>query len=448
MGLSFVAMDETTRKNLLILCTTTGYQTAAFAEAAATANVRVFFGSDRCHVLQDPWRDGAIPLRFDQPDECALRIAEFARTTPIHAIVALGDRPTAAAACAGRMLGLPCHPPDAVRICADKYQSRTCLAAAGVKVPHFQRFLAEDDSRRIVASEDLNGRRCGADISFPCVLKPLALSTSRGVIRADNPDEFTAAFERIRRLLDTPDLRGRSDSASGYIQVEEYLEGAEIAAEAVVERGQLHVLAIFDKPDPLNGPFFEETIYVTPSRLPAASQRSVAQTLEQAVAALGLFHGPVHAEFRLNAKGVWVLEIAARSIGGLCSRALRFHHRDLDRELSLEEVLIRIALDRKLDGLCREDRASGVMMIPVPGEGILEDVVEIQEALGVAGVEDIVITAKRGERLVPLPEGSSYPGFIFARAQSPERVETALRQAHQKLRFRLARSLPVLRQPC
>ncbi|MGH9430422.1 MAG: ATP-grasp domain-containing protein, partial [Terriglobia bacterium] len=286
-----------------------------------------------------------------------------------------------------------------------------------------------------------------AGISFPCVLKPLALSASRGVIRANGPEEFVAAFERIRHLLSAPDIQVMREGTSRFIQVETYLDGTEIAVEAIVERGQLRLLAVFDKPDPLAGPFFEETIYLTPSRLPATAESSVARTLDQAVHALGLFHGPVHAEFRINAAGVWVLEVAARSIGGLCSRALRFHYPGLDRELSLEEVLIRLAMGLDLDGLRREEQASGVMMIPVPGEGILEGVDGLEEALNVTGIEGIVITAKPGERLVPLPEGSSYPGFIFARANSPNRAEAALRKSHQKLRFRLAPVLPVMGRP-
>jgi len=443
-----MVLDGAASKRLLILCTTTGYQSHAFVEAAGKAGLQVVFGSDRCHVLADPWRDGAIPLRFEDPDESARRIAEYARRMAVDALVALGDRPAPAAARACRLLGLPGHAPEAADICRDKYRSRARLAEAGLQVPGFARFRVEDDPREIVASGTIGGSAAGslgaAGVGFPCVVKPLALSASRGVIRANGPKEFIGAFERIRRLLRSPHVGVMREATSGFIQVETYVDGAECAVEAIVDRGRLRLLAVFDKPDPLTGPFFEETIYVTPSRLPSEIETAVTRTLEQSVRALGLGHGPVHAEFRINSEGVWVLELASRAIGGLCSRALRFLSQVSGEELSLEEVLIRLALGLDLEDLRREKQASGVMMIPVPGEGILKGVEGLEEVLKVAGVEDVVMTVKLGERLVLLPEGSSYPGFIFARSDSPERVEAALRRAHQKLSFTLAPVLPVI----
>ena len=422
---------------LLLLTTTTGYQTRAFVEAAAEMGVSVVFGTDRCHILDDPWRDGALPLRYENPEESARKVADLARTQPFHGVVALGDctPPTAARAC--RMLGLLYHPPEAADRCRDKYRSRRRLSAAGLNVPRFLRFPLGTDPQEIVKPETLAFR-------YPCVLKPLVLSASRGVIRADNPSEFVRAFDRIRKLLRSPEIRATRQETNDFLQVEEYIEGTEIAVEGIVHWGRLKVLAIFDKPDPLTGPFFGETIYVTPSRLPEDVQAQVVETLERAVQALGLYHGPLHAELRINAQGLWMMEVASRPIGGLCSRALRFCSPDLGENISLEELIIRLALGEEIGGIRREKAASGVMMIPVPEAGILREVEGIEEARATPGIEEIIITAKPNQELVPLPEGSSYPGFIFARGPSPECAEQALRRAHQQLRFVLSPALPVV----
>jgi len=428
---------------LLILCTTTGYQTRAFVEAAQKIGLDVVFGTDRCHVLADPWRDGALPLRFEDPDRSAAQIVEYARSNRIDAVVSLGDRPTPTAARACRALGLLHHPPEAADACRDKYHSRERLSAAGLSVPAFVRFPLAAHPREILSSG-------AAPIRFPCVLKPLALSASRGVIRADDPEQFVKAFGRIRALLRSPDVQVMREETSDFIQVEAYVEGQEIAVEGLMDRGRLKVLAIFDKPDALVGPFFEETIYVTPSRLKAGVQEAVVGALGRAVEALGLYHGPLHAEFRLAPDGalpqnVWVMEVAARSIGGLCSRALRFCSPSVGESVSLEELLIELALGRDVRDLRREAAASGVMMIPVPQAGVYERVEGLERATETPGVEDVVITAKPTEKLVPLPEGASYLGFIFARGPSPELVEGALRRAHQELRFLIAQALPVVK---
>jgi hypothetical protein len=236
--------------------------------------------------------------------------------------------------------------------------------------------------------------------------------------------------------------------------VERYVGGAEIAVEAAVDRGRLKILALFDKPDPLTGPFFEETLYVTPSRLNPPAETAVVETLERAVKALGLYHGPVHAEFRIEMgseagrtqpEHIWIMEIAARSIGGLCSRALRFCHPSSAQPLSLEEVLIRLSLGESIDPIRRERSASGVMMIPIPQAGIYQGVERLEEARETEGVEEIVLTARPTQKLEMLPEGSSYLGFIFARGSSSVLVEGALRSAHDKLQFTIAPELPVIK---
>ncbi len=408
-------------KRLLLLSTTTGYQAAEFRKAAERIRAPLVLASDRCHVLEDPWRDGAIPIRLEQPEESAAKIVEFARENPIDGLVALGDPVTLIAALAARELGLPFHPPEAVEVCRNKYQVRERFRMAGLPVPWYTRFPA-------VAPPP------ATDLPFPCVLKPLGLSASRGVIRAGNAAEFRAAFDRIRALL-----RRVPGEAAQWIQVESFIPGREVALEGIVTAGRLRVLAIFDKPDPLDGPFFEETIYVTPSRLDPATQQTLVAATERAVAAVGLRHGPVHAEMRLNEAGVWMLEMAARPIGGLCARALRF-----SGDLPLEELILRHALGEDISGFEREKQAAGVMMIPIPRAGILEGVENLDAALLTSGVESIEITAKLGQELVPLPEGSSYLGFIFARDAAPLAVEQALRAAHHKLGFRILSSLPVM----
>ncbi len=421
------------KPRLLLLCSKLGYQTRAFADAAEQMGLDVSYGTDRCHVLEDPWHDQALPLHFEDPVGATRKVTAFAAQTPIHAVVAVGDRPTPTAARVAQALGLPAHPPQAADLCRDKYRCRERLQAAGLKVPAFQRFRIEEDPAAILPA-----------IRFPCVVKPIALSASRGVIRADGPEEFVAAFERVRRLLSGGDVKALREETSQFIQVEEYIDGAEVAVEALVERGRPHVLAIFDKPDPLTGPYFEETIYVTPSRHPAPLQEAVTRALDASVRALGLYHGPVHAEFRLVPE-VYVMEVAARCIGGLCARALRFKFPLVKQEMSLEEVLIRLALGQEVRRVTREDRASGVMMIPIPKAGFYEEVRGAQYALGTPGIVDLEITAKPQQKLVPLPEGASYLGFLFARERTPELVEQALRDAHAKLEFVIAPELPIVK---
>lgn len=435
--------NTTVGKRLLLLCTTAGYQTRSFVEAAQKLRLSVVFGTDRCHVLEDPWRDGALPLRFEDPEASASQIVDYARSNRVDGIVALGDRPTPTAARACRALGLPHHPPEAADACRDKHRSRERLRAAGLRVPSFRRVPLTADPRAVTGFGEHWPPRPGK-VKFPCVLKPLALSASRGVVRADDPEQFISAFERIRALLQTPEVRVMREETSDFILVEEYIEGQEVAVEGLVDRGALKALALFDKPDPLVGPFFEETIYVTPSRLKPETQSAVTKTLEQAVTPLGLFHGPVHAEFRINSDAVWILEVAARSIGGLCSRALRFHASSIGEDISLEELIVRSALGMDVEAIRREPGASGVMMIPILEAGIYQGVEGVEQALETPGVEDIRITAKPTQKMLPLPEGSSYLGFIFARGNSPGFVENALRHAHQKLRFVVTPVLPVI----
>jgi formate-dependent phosphoribosylglycinamide formyltransferase (GAR transformylase) len=225
------------------------------------------------------------------------------------------------------------------------------------------------------------------------------------------------------------------------ILIEDFIPGKEVAVEGLLTGGALHLLALFDKPDPLDGPFFEETIYVTPSRLPVAVQEAIAACVAQAAAAIGLRDGPVHAELRVNDDGPWMLEIAGRSIGGLCSTILEF-----GAGMCLEELILRHALGFEIPSFDRVGPAAGVMMIPIPRGGILRAVHGLEEAEAVPHIEGVQITAKVRGAIVPLPEGSSYLGFIFARADDPATADAALREAHSRLRFDIVSMLPVLQR--
>jgi biotin carboxylase len=397
------------RKRVVLVAATTGYQTQMFSAAAERAGINLVLATDRCHVLEDPWGDQAIPIRFDDPDRAAELLEEAGH---IDGIVAVGDRPALVAAVAAAKLGLRFHTPDAVAACRNKFVARERFRDAGMLVPEFYLIPVSAEPR-------------GAQF-YPCVLKPLGLSASRGVIRGNDDSGFVAAFRRIQALLQHEEL---SDS----IQVERFIPGREFALEGIVTGGRLDVVAIFDKPDPLDGPFFEETIYVTPSREPESVQAAIVATTVQAIGALGLTDGPIHAEMRVNARGVWMLEVAARPIGGLCAKSIA----------GLEERILRHAIGERFDP-APPSEGSGVMMIPIPREGVYNNVSGLENAQAVPGVTEVIVTAKQGHKIVPLPEGQSYLGFIFARAATPGEVELALRSAHAKLEFEILAALPVL----
>ena len=428
---------------VLLLATTTGYQTRAFGDAAERLGVELVFATDRCHVLDDPWRDGAIPIRFYDEDGSVAAILDAARLSPLDGVLVVGDRPTVIAARVMQGLGLPGHSPEAAAMARNKQRTRERLRDAGLPVPWF-----------VASPVDADPDELASTLSFPCVVKPVALSASRGVMRADDPDAFRVAFERLRRLLRLPDIRAERNDAHDVVLVEGFISGREFALEGLLHHGTLKVLALFDKPDPLDGPFFEETIYVTPSSMPVEVQQQIADAVACAAAAIGLRHGPIHAECRVNDRGVFVLEVAARPIGGLCARAIKGVGRGFcvvaslknpSRPLfSLEDLLLRHALGESPDGWSREPRASGVMMIPIPGRGVYRGVSGIDDARLIEGIEDVTITAKADQRLVPLPEGASYLGFIFAHGEKAEAVERALREAHARLHVTLDPELRVL----
>ena len=462
---------------ILLFASTTGYQVHSFAEGAERLGFELILATDRCHMLDDPWGDRAVAVQFDNPADSfeALRAR-----SPFDGLLAVGDQPALAAAQAAERFGLAFSPPGAVLAANNKFLSRERFAAAGLLTPGY-RLIAQPIDAQLIDSES---------IRYPCVLKPLGLSGSRGVIRADNAGEFRAAFTRIQKLVG-PLPHGRGSEAlsepralaSGIenqasanflhsVLVEDFIPGREFALEGVATRGELQTLALFDKPDPLDGPFFEETVYVTPSRAAVDVRRAIHETTQRAIHALGLISGPVHAEMRVNHRGVWMLEVAARPIGGLCSRVLRFEtgaddagsdheqalhavaprlHPRLHETVTLEEILLRHAAGESVAEARLVAGGHAVMMIPIPRAGVYGGVEGVERARAVEhGAEhiqdvDVIITAKEGQMMLPLPEGASYLGFIFGHGPSPEAAERAVRESHACLHFEFSTPLPVVR---
>jgi biotin carboxylase len=412
-------------KEILLVGDSQSYNLARFEEAASALGARVAVATDRCHVLADTWKEALgeriLALDLREPEAAVARILAYAERHPLAAVLSVSDKTTEIAARAAFRLGLPHNPPSAARAARSKIAMRQALRAGGVRQPSFCAFDLDEAPER-VASE----------VSYPCVVKPALLSGSRGVIRADDPSSFAAAWARVRAILAGLERSAGGDPDARRILVEEYLPGVEVALEGLLVSGDLRLLAIFDKPDPLEGPFFEETIYRTPSRLEASLLDAVAAETRAAVAALGLVDGPVHAELRLYDGQAFILEVAARTIGGLCGRALRF-----GTGMSLEELVVRHALRLEIPTTRREPAAAGAMMIPIPRAGVFRGVAGVDEARRVPFVEDVAITARTGDEVVPLPEGSSYLGFLIARGPTPEAVEAALREAHRALRFEI-----------
>ncbi len=423
-------MPGETNKRVILLIGNLTYRGDAFVRAAERLGLEPIQGLDLPRPLADYWQ-ATLPLDFKLPDKAVGDLVAFARERPVRAIVCVDDSAQVIAARACQELGLACNAPQAALAARDKRRMRQAMAAAGVRSPRF-RVLHSDDDPRVVAST----------IDYPCVVKPTLLSGSQGVLRADDADEFVRAFECTRAIaLATGGKPGEARRAE--ILVEDYIDGFEVALEAILTDGALTPLALFDKPDPLVGPTFEETIYVTPSRLPQATQQAIFDTTAEACAALGLREGPVHAELRVNDEGAWIVEVAGRSIGGLCSQILRFG----TEGLSLEELILRHALRLGDAPTERESRAGGVMMIPIPAAGMLKRVEGVAEAEAVPGVEGVEISIPLNHPVVPLPEGASYLGFIFARADTPEQAEAALREAHRRLRFVIVPHIVLMREP-
>lgn len=407
-------MSEPAARVLLLLASNS-YKAEDFLGAVGDLALRVTVGSDHEAALASEAPGSTLALDFDDPEASLDRIVAYHETEPIDAIVAAEDEGALLAARAAAALALRHNPPAAVEAARYKDRARERLSAAGLLSPPFRSYPARADPERVAAAGPI-----------PCVVKPVSLSASRGVIRADGEAELAAAFRRCREILaaareEHPGLHPER------ILVEGFVPGAEVALEGLLSGGDLRPLAILDKPDPLEGPYFEETLFVTPSRLPAEDRAEVVRTTERAARALGLREGPVHAELRINERGVWPIELAPRSIGGLCSRLFRYRS-----GVALEELILRHALGRSLPDPDQE-LAAAVLMLPTPRAGTLREVANLEAAAAVPGIEDVVISVPKGSEVVPLPEGHRYLGFLFARGETPEEVEAALRRAHEAL---------------
>ncbi|HEX3607347.1 MAG TPA: ATP-grasp domain-containing protein [Candidatus Dormibacteraeota bacterium] len=401
---------------VLLLLPTRTYRAAAFLDAAARLGAEVVVGSDQGSSLGHLMGGRELVVDLDRPDEAAGRAVELAAEHPLDAVVGVDEAAVRAAAVVAARLGLRHSGPEAVAATRDKRLLRAALDAAGVGQPAF----------RAVEATPAAALDAAGELGYPVVVKPVDLAGSRGVIRADGPAELGAAVERVARMLASdPACAGEGTPP---LLVERFCGGPEVAVEGLLDGGGLRILAVFDKPDPLDGPFFEETLYVTPSRLGAADLAAVERRTGEAVAALGLTEGPIHAELRLPAPGApVVIEVAARSIGGRCSSALRFAG-----GVTLEELILRQALGLPLGDPVLEG-AAGVLMLPIERGGRLVAVEGLERARAVPGVESLAQAVPGGERLVPLPEGDRYLGFAVARAATAAAVEEALRRAWKEI---------------
>ena len=405
----------TRRPRVVLLASPATYRVGAFLEAARRLEIDAVSVMDTPRSLAETW-GLRLGLDFTQPAAAIAALREYASENSVDAVLALDDSATMLAARAAAALGLSHNDPEAALAARDKWVMREALRAGGVPVPEFRRYPLATDPATVAG-----------EIPFPVVVKPTTLSGSRGVIRADDRDTFVQAWQRTRRIA----LQEGASPGDGLL-VERYLPGREVALEGLVTGGALRTLALFDKPDPLEGPYFEETIYVTPSRLPEATQVAISARTSEAAAALGLREGPVHAELRVNDEGVWLIEMAGRSIGGLCSTILEF-----GTGVSLEALILLHAVGRPAPSTERSGGAAGVMMIPIPRGGMLRGISGVDDAMAVVGVTGVEITAPLNQPVTPLPEGASYLGFIFAQGETPAEAEQALRNAHARLAFRI-----------
>lgn len=403
---------------VLLLFSKSSYRAKAFIAAARCLDLDITVGSDHNQALADLTPGSSLILDTIDIDGSVNAITQFNLQYPLSAIVPAEDDFTPLAAAASKELDLTHHPLRAVRSSRNKATMRKRTAESGLPSPWFEITSVENDARTAASK-----------IHYPCVLKPMALSASRGVIRVNTFEEFCHAWERIKSILKQPDSIIRSGGAETDILIEEYLPGHEVIVEGIVTDGRLQTLAILDKPDLMEGPFFEETILTTPSLLSGMTQENIISCVQESIDILGLNNGPIHAELRVQEQKISLLEIAPRSIGGLCSKIIRFQS-----DITLEEIILRHALGMPTSEFTKAREATGVMMLPIPKAGILCEVKGMQKALKVPGVQGIDITIATGQKIFPLPEGDRYLGFIFAEGEDPAQVENALKVAYGKLK--------------
>jgi biotin carboxylase len=409
-------------KRVLLLLPTTGYRNSDFLVAAKKLGVEIVAAANYCHQLAPSWGLSPImALHFDRPEQAADTLLREINATP-DAVLAVDDSGVELAALLSERLGLPANSAQAVRRVRDKLAFRRLLQEREFLCPEVHHLPSGEDPRKLLP-----------ELQFPAVVKARRLSGSRGVIRADDPEALMRAVNWARAIQ----TRADRDAQELGLIIEDFIPGREYALEGSLQRGELTTLALFDKPDPLDGPYFEETLYITPSRLPQALQDRIHQEVARACRAAGLVTGPVHAEVRVNAQGIWILEIAARSIGGLCARVLNHL-----LGMSLEELILRQALGESAPSLPAATEAAGVMMIPIPRRGIYRGLDGLAAAQTVPGIAGVAITVEPGQIIAPPPDGASYLGFLFARAARPADAETALRIAHGVLDFDIRPEYP------
>lgn len=404
-------------KRIFVIIPTTSYRAHDFIKAASQLDVEVVIGSERRQALSKLLPDTSLALNLQSLKSSVEKIKELSQKKPLDAIIGVDEETVILAAMASEELGLLYNGVSSVKATRNKHLMRQKFSQAGLLNPNFQVCSIRNDPKTLAD-----------EIRYPCVLKPTFLSASQGVIRVDSLNEFIDAFKQIKEIITDPSNKRKSLEKKNQILMEDYIPGFEVAVEGILINGEFKLLAIFDKPDPLEGPYFIETIYITPSRYPQKVQSEILKTMDDAIKAVGLTNGPIHAEMRINKNGIWILEIAARSIGGICSRALK-----LNNGISLEELILRHAIGEDIKYIDREKNAAGVMMMPVLKVGILKEVKNIELAKKVAGIENIVITIASEQKLQPLPTGAKYLGFIFARGKTPEMVEAAIREAYNKI---------------
>ena len=407
---------------LLLISPEAGYLTVPFQLAGERLGIEVVVASEGHHPLV-PRRSTGLQVTFSDPVQTVAVIKEYHQKKRFDGVIATDDSVSELASIVAIALGLPSNPPECVKIGLRKDFSREAQKASGLRTPWFLSLRLDREKGLSIP----NG------VAYPCIVKPVTLSASRGVIRANNQEELASALTRISRIIN---LAGPTHPL--VCLIEEYIPGEEYAVEGFLEKGRWHTIAIFSKPDPMEGPFFEETIYIVPAGLSCGRETELIGTVGQTCKAIGLVHGPVHAECRINDKGTWLIELSPRPIGGRCGRIL-----ESSTGKALADMIISNALGQS-QSISLTTETKGVMMIPVPGSGILRRVEGIQKARSIDHVEEVEIDVRPGQRMIPWPEGSSYPGFIFAKGKNTEIVIKALKSAHHELNFILAPELPIV----
>ena len=406
------------RDRVLVIAPHGSYRTAPFITAANNLNVDVLIASQGEHSIVSDYVKG-LHIDFQNEALAIEIILTEASKYAFSAIIGTDDTTTELAAKLAKKLSLPHNDPQAVKTAQRKDLARDCLKKSKVNIPLFDLLT----TTKPLAEQTIQ-------VTFPAVIKPVVLSASRGVIRVNNELELQQAVDRIKTML--LEERQIDKSIREILLLEEFIPGKEVAIEGMLYNGELDVLAIFDKPDPLDGPFFEETYYITPTSFSEKTQQEIKQTVLESCQVYGLTEGPIHAECRINENGVWVLEVAARTIGGMCGRLL-----SVGTGYSLEELVLLHAMGQRVE-IKKVESAAGVLMIPIPSAGILKRVEGLLEAQRIPFISELSIEVRDGYELVPLPEGNSYLGFIFAEAPTVEETEQALRDAHDCLNIVIA----------